>query len=238
MSLTYVTRHALPALWLAAAAAVPAYGQQTPAVLTQFLRERIGLRDAQIAGLEQGQAVVTALDTKKKEDVAVFGIITVNTSGEAYVERAKDFLQSLRTPSRVAFGVFGHPPTLADVQAVSIDSQDVAELPRCRVGECRIKLPAVVMDEVRKSVNWNAPDTRAQVIAYARRRLLAYAADYQARGDSAMVVYDDRGHRDASEAFASLLAESPYIFQYVPTLHQYLGHYPRARLDGVTDVLY
>lgn len=239
MVMTYVKRSALPALWLACAAmAAPAYAQQTPALLAQFLRQRIGLSDAQITGLEQGQPVVSVLETQKKEDVAVFGIITINQAREAYVERAQDLTHFLRTPSRVAFGVFSRPPTLADVQAVAIDSQDVADLPRCRVGECRLKLPAVVMDEVRRSVNWNAPDTRAQVNTYARRRLVEYAADYLARGDSAMVVYDDRGHRDASEAFASLLAESPYVFQHVPTLHRYLGSYPRGRLDGVTDVLY
>lgn len=221
-----------------ATAATPAYGQQTPALLLRFLRERIGLNTGQLTKLELGEPVVSVLDTKKKEDVAVFGIITANVSREAYVTRAKDFPNSLRTPSRIAFGVFGQPPTAADVQAVVIDSQDVAELPRCKVGECKLKLPAVVMDEVRQSINWNAPGARAQIDAYARRRLVEYVTDYRARGDSAMVVYDDQGHRDASEAFASLLAESPYVYQFVPTLHQYLASYPRAKLEGVTDVMY
>ena len=226
MVMTYVKRSALPTLWLACtAAAPPAYGQQTPPLLARFLQESIALTPAQFASLEQGQAVVKVLDTRRKEDVAVFGIVTINQSREAYVARAKDFPTSLRTPSRVAFGAFSRPPTLADVQAVSIDSQDVAELPRCRVGECRLKLPAVVMDEVRRSVNWNAPDARSQVNAYARRRLVEYAADYLVRGDSAMVVYDDRGHRDASLSFTDLMDESPYVFQYVPTLQRYLGYH-------------
>lgn len=230
----------LPALCLSlgAVAAAPVYGQQTPELLAQFLSQRIGLTAAQIASVEQGQPVVSVLDTKKREDVAVFGIITVDVPRAAYVARAMDFMRFLRTPSRAAFGVFSRPPSLADVQAVSIDSQDVAELPRCRVGECRLKLPAVVMDEVRRAVTWGGPDVQDQVDAYARRRLVEYAADYQARGDSAMVVYDDVGHRDASEAFATLLAASPYVFQYVPTLHRYLESYPHGRLDGVADVLY
>jgi hypothetical protein len=239
MDMTDVKRLTLAALWLAGAAApAPAGGQQTPGQLAQFLQEHIGLTAAQIGNMEQGQPVVSVLDTKKKEDVAVFGIITINQSRQAYVERAKDFPRSLRTPSRMALGVFSQPPALADVEAVSIDSQDVAELPRCRVGECRLKLPAVVMDEVRRTVDWGGPNAQAQVDAYARRLLIAYAADYRARGDSALVVYDDRGHRDASKAFAGLLAESPYVFQYVPSLHRYLADYPRTRLEGVTDVLY
>ena len=239
MNLTYVTRGTGFALWLAgAAAAAPAYGQQPPAVLAQFLRERIGLTEAQIASVEMGQAVVRVLDTKKNEDVAVFGIITLHLSRAAYVERARDFPRSLRSPARVAFGLFSRPAAPADVQAMAIDSQDVAELPRCRVGECKLKLPAVVMDEVRRSVNFGAPDAREQVNTYARRRLVEYVADYQRRGDSAMVVYDDQGHKDASLAFADLLAASPYMYQYVPSLQRYLADYPRTSLDGVTDVIY
>ncbi len=229
----------LLALWAASATvATPAHGQQTPTVLLTFLRERIGLNTGQLAKLELGEPVVSVLDTKKKEDVAVFGIITANASREAYVARSKDFPNSLRTPSRTAFGVFSQPANAADVQAVVIDSQDVAALPRCKVGECKLKLPAVVMDEVRQSIDWNAPGAAARINAYARRRLVEYVTDYRARGDSAMVVYDDQGHSDASEAFASLLAESPYVYQYVPTLHQYLASYPRTKLDGVTDVMY
>lgn len=239
MNLTYVSRAALLALCLAgAAAAAPALAQQTPPALAEFLRDRIKLTDAQIAGVEQGQPVVRVLDTRKSEDVAVFGIITINLSRAAYVERAKDFAHSLRTPSRVALGLFSQPAVPADVQAVVVDSQDVAELPRCRVGECKLKLPAVVMDEVRRSVNFAAPDARDQVNAYARRRLVEYVNDYRARGDSAVVVYDDQGHRDAGVAFADLLAGSPYVYQYVPTLHRYLADYPRTRLEGVTDVIY
>lgn len=178
------------------------------------------------------------LDTKVKEDVAVFGIIAIKASREAYVSRIKDFRNSLRTPSRTAFGIFGNPATPADVQAVVIDSQDVADLPRCKSGECKLKLPAVVMDEVRQNVNFNGPDARAQTNAYARRRLLEYLADYRARGDAAMVVYDDRGNTRSSEAFASLLAQSPYVFQYVPSLHHYLASYPKGKLEGVSDVMY
>ena len=68
--------------------------------------------------------------------------------------------------------------------------------------------------------------------------MVEYINDYRTRGDAAMVVYDDRGNTHASQAFAGLLTQSPYIFQYVPTLHQYLATYPNTKLDGVTDVMF
>ena len=42
----------------------------------------------------------------------------------------------------------------------------------------------------------------------------------------------------ASDAFADLLAQSPYVFRYAPSLSRYLTAYPRAKLDGVSDVLF
>ena len=75
---------------------------------------------------------------------------------------------------------------------------------------------------------------------YARRRLVEYVADYQERGDSAMAVYDDRGNVRvrASDAFGALLAESPYVYQNVPSLGRYLANHPRERLADATEVLF
>ena len=211
--------------------------QQVPAALAQFLRQGIGLSSGDLARVEKGQPVVKTLDTRNKEDVAVFGIVAVNVTREAYLARIRDFGGSLRTPNRTAFGVFGQPASPADVEALVIDSQDVEDLKTCKGGECKLKLPATVMSEVQREVG-SAPDAAARTNAYARRRLVEYVADYRQRGDAAMVVYDDRGNTRASEAFADLLAQSPYVYQFVPSLHQYLANYPRERLDGVSDVIY
>ncbi len=53
-----------------------------------------------------------------------------------------------------------------------------------------------------------------------------------------MVVYDDTGSVHASEAFAALLAESPYVYQEVPSLQQFLAAYPKGKLDGAREVLF
>ena len=53
-------------------------GAQTPATLVQFLKDGVALDAGQLAKVEKGQPVVKQLDTREKEDVAVFGIITIN----------------------------------------------------------------------------------------------------------------------------------------------------------------
>ena len=220
------------------AAAAPLPGQQTPAPLVRFLRHSIGLDSTQLAAVERGAAVVKVLDTKNQRDVAVFGIITADVPRQRYVAHLQDFPSSLRAPTRPRFGIFSDPATAADVQGLVVDQQDVAEVKDCHPDDCKIKLPATEMKRLHEDIDWSAADPQAQVNSYARQRVLEYVTDYRARGDTAMVVYDDRGNVRASSAFAALLAESPYVYEYVPAFQEYLATYPRGKLDGLSEVLF
>jgi hypothetical protein len=211
-----------------------------PPQLTTFLQQSIGLDAAQLAAVERGEPVAKVLETRDRRDVALFGIITAPVSRDAWARAARDFPASLRTPNRTRLGLFSNPASPADVAAVTINSRDVAEMKDCKPGDCVVKLPATDMRRIREQMNWSAPDLQAQLSAYARRRLVEYVGDYRARGDSAMAVYDDRGSLNvrASEAFAAQLAESPFVYQHVPSLHSYLSTYPHASLPGAAEVIF
>jgi hypothetical protein len=227
------------ALWaVTAATPSPLPGQQMSGRLEHFLRSSIGLDSSQVRQVAAGQVVVKVLPTPIKRDVAVFGIIPLAVTRPFYVQRVLRTAAWLRAPTRPRFGVFSDPARPADVQDVTIDARDVKELEQCRPGHCNVKLPASEMQRIHRDIDWSASDRGAQVDAYARQRMVAYVTDYRARGDSALVEYDDRGRVHASQAFASLLAESPYVYQYVAPFHRYLADYPHARLAGVRDVLY
>jgi hypothetical protein len=235
-----MTRSLLGVTLLSAIVTAPVQGQAAPAQLVRFLRQSIALDSAQLVLVERGDAVVKVLETRDRRDVAVFGIITADVAREAYVRQLRDFQTSLRTPTRSQLGIFSNPARAADVAAVTIGSRDVADMKDCQPGDCVVKLPATDMQRIRQTMNWSAADLQAQLSAYARRRLVEYVTDYRARGDSAMAIYDDRGTRNvrASDAFAGLLAESPYVYQNVPSLGRYLASYPRDTLAGATEVLF
>lgn len=213
---------------------------QQPAQLTRFLQQSIGFDTAQMAAVERGEPVVKVLEARDRRDVAIFGIITVPVAREAYVRAFRDFPQSLRTPNRTQLGIFSNPPAAADVASLTISSRDVGEMKNCKPGDCVVKLPATDMRRIHEGINWSAPDVQAQLSTYAQRRLVEYVTDYRARGDSAMVIYDDRGNLNvhASEALAAQLAESPYVFENVPSLRSYLTTYPHQSLPGTDEIFY
>jgi len=211
---------------------------EPPAELVRFLHESIQLTPDQFAAAMRGEAVVKVLDTRERRDIAVFGITTVAVSRVAYVARVRDSKNWLRTPTRSSFGLFSNPATPADVQAFTISPSDANDMKDCKPGDCIVKLPATDMQRIHTEMNWSAPDLVAQLSAYGRRRLIEYITDYRARGDSALVIYDDKGNVHASDAFAALLAESPYVYQTVPSLQRYLAAYPHATLADASEVLF
>ena len=210
---------------------------QTPARLSAFLSGRVGLDAAQLAALERGEIVVKPLATGNARDVAVFGVITLPASRETYVARLRDFRTSLRAPTRQRFGLFGATPAASDLDGLTIDRKEAEDLKKCKPGSCDFKLPATEMQTLRSKIDWSsAPE--AQIAAYARKRLAEYVADYRTRGDSAMVVYDDNGNVRASSAFAALVAQSPYVYEYAPSLASYLTSYPRMKSGDMQEAIY
>jgi len=215
----------------------------TPAQLSTFLRQSIGFDAQQLATVERGEPVVKVLETKDRRDVAVFGIITTPVAREQYVRALRDFTASLRTPGRTQLGIFSNPAAASDVAAVTINARDVADMKNCKPGDCVVKLPATDMRRIHDEMNWSASpsDLQTQLNAYARHRLVEYVTDYRTRGDSAMAIYDDRGNLNqrSSEAFAAQLAESPYVYENVPSLRKYLAAYPHGSLPaGAAEILF
>ena len=226
-------------LWLIAAR--PLQAQEPPAALVRFLRQSIGFDSTQVAAALRGDVVVKVLETEGRRDVAIFGITTTGVARGLYDRQARDFQNSLRTPTRTRFGIFTAPATQADVAGVTITRRDAEDMKDCKPGDCAVKLPAVDMRRIRSETDWSSKDLQGQMTAYARRRLVEYVNDYRTRGDSAMAIYDDRSTLNvhSSAAFAELLAQSPYVYQNVPSLGRYLSSYPHGALPpGASEALF
>lgn len=224
-------------------AQTPAPPTQDPAVhatLLRFLRQSIGMDSASVAAAFTGVPFVKVMEAEEKRDVAVFGLTTLAVPRATYDARVRDFTHWLAGPTRTRFGVFSNPPAAADVAAVVISQRDADDMKSCKPGDCVVKLPAVDMQRIRAATNWKAPDLAAQLSAYARTRLVEYVSDYRSRGDSAMALYDDRRGAtvQSREAFAALLAASPYVYQHVPSLERYFAAYPREHLPDAAEVIF
>ena len=216
----------------------PAAGAQARwATLDDFLTRGVRLTAQELTALERGETIARMLPTTDQQDIAVFGAVRIDVPRTFWVDRQRQLPSALRTPVRAHVQLFSDPAILADVEAFDVDGDDLKELRGCRPSDCKIKLPATDMAQLR-SVTGSGSDAKARVTAYARQRIVEYVNDYRARGNAAMVVYDDRGTVRASDALAAMLRDSSYVFGAVPALGKYLLDFPRATLPGATQVMF
>ena len=220
-------------------AAAPLSAQLPAGEPDRFLSKYIGLSSEQIAQAKQGAVVTKVLDTSDRDEIALFGIVAIDAPRSAVVKRIADLPSFLRAPGRSAFAIFGDPASVDDMRQLTVDASDVDALKKCKPGDCDVKLPGSTIEDFRKAIDFSSPTAAAQVENLARERIVRYVGAYRRGGTAAMLHYgDQQNERSGADAFAALLAESPYLYDYVPELRDYLARYPAASLPGATDAIY
>jgi hypothetical protein len=219
----------------------PVIGQTPPRSLPgtpeRYLRT-LGLDDAPLRAADGGQVVVRLLKTEDNRDVAVFGLIAVRAPRDSVVARALDRKGMVAAQASRA-GVFGQPPSAADVAAVAFDHSEYKGLRNCHPADCDFKLSAPQMTSFNTGVDWSSPNAKADADERLRTDLLRLVTDYESRGNAAMPTYDDGPGVRSADAFAAVLAQSaPILTEYAPELERYLSTYPSGRPAGAHDFVY
>jgi hypothetical protein len=109
----------------------------------------------------------------------------------------------------------------------------------CRPGDCDIRIGGAGLTALRSAIDWSASDYVTKVNEFVRQSALRYVADYQKRGDDALVTYDDSDRQvSLKDQWRAIVANSPYFQVYAPELEAYLKFYPEAPLAGARDIFY
>ena len=230
-------RHLTVALLLWIVSTAPAYAQARWATLDDFLTRGIRLSAQELSALDRGETVARVLPTSDGRDVAVFGAVQINVSRAFFTDRQRDVTRALKTATRTKVQRFSEPAVASDAQLIEISNDDLKELRDCRPNDCNFKLPATDMQSFRGALGSGA-DAKARVKSHAASRIVEYVNDYRARGNAAMLVFDDRGTVRSSDALVGLLRDSSYVFNAVPSLGQHLVDFPRSSLPGATEVIF
>jgi hypothetical protein len=217
--------------------AVAAPAAQSGPHMDRLLPERFV--EADLRALHAGEAVVKSLDTPVRQELAVFGVVHVETPVARFVDRFGDIERFERGPGIPQIGRFGNPPRLEDLASLTLPAKDVAAVASCRPGDCDVKLSTVAMSRFRNQVDWSSPNSSLQAQKIAREVILELVHTYQANGNAALGRYDDGVEPvPVAEQFRALLANSKELPIPVPELIAYLDEYPRSRPAGAEDFFY
>jgi hypothetical protein len=230
------TRRALVASALLAVAA-PVTADQS--ALRAFLRGPIGLTEAQVAEVESGRVVTRQLPGADKPEMAAFGAVRVAAAKEAYLDRLHDVARVRKGPSTLQIGSFHVPPTLADLDGLTLEEGDFDAARKCQPGDCDLKLARSALERIRREMDWKAPDARARATLLMKQMLVDYLAAYLRGGTAEMATYNDNAvPLETAAEFRKVLGASPYLVHYAPELQRYLEDYPKGRVAGAEDLFY
>ena len=223
----------------AAAPMVAALSAEPGSTVEGLLTERMGFSADDVRELERGSAVTRSLRTRVRQEVAHVAAVYLEVSPDEFVARFRDIEAFERGPGIPQIGRFGVPPHIEDLQSLSLDPEDVAELSTCRPGDCEVKLSAHAMTRFRDEVDWASEDAGRQADEVARSMVLDLLRAYQAHGNAALGAYVD-GKRPLAVAdhFRSLLASRGPLPAPVPALLAYLDGYPQGLPDGADEFFY
>ena len=208
--------------------------------LKNFLSQKIGLSQDQIAAIENGQPFAKNLESRSPAEIFVFGVIYVNAAPEAYVKFASDFDRLRQVPGYLAIQRFSEPPQLTDLQGFGFDSDDVKGLKDCKPGNCVVQLPGSTMDELRKAVDWSAPNVDEEVNQFTQKLALSRLLTYQKEGNRILgAVYNDKKQQvEVADQFKYMLSYAQALPKDLPDFYNYLLNYPESKPTNVENSFY
>ena len=229
-----------PIAWLAAASAVAglalAQGSDPRREVHDYLTKH-AFTAAEIAAMEAGEVVAKA--SLVGSEVTVVGATKIRVPRDRVLGYYGEMISYVDGSVTLAFGRFSAPPAPGDVKDLAFDRSEADDLRSCRPGKCDIKLGGAGIDALQKSVDWKAPDVLDRVNAFARKAALEYVSAYQARGDEALVTYNDRAEPvSLRDQWRGILGNVAHFHEYAPELKTYLEQYPRGKLPGARDIFY
>ena len=158
----------------------------------KLLREKAAFTEADLAALQTNQPVVRLSPATDKREVAVSGVVNVRAGAEDFLKSYRDGMTRKNNAAILEIGSFGKEPALTDLQSLTIEPGDIEDLKECVVEHCQVKLSATMIERFRDEIDWESPDHPVAATNLFKQMLLDYVRDYRARGDAALIKYNDK----------------------------------------------
>ena len=187
-------------------------GQSSIAEFQKLLREKAAFDKADLAALQTNQPVVRLSPVADKREVAVSGVVNVRAVAEDFLKSYREGMTRKNNAAILEIGSFGKEPALADLQTLTLESRDIEDLKECVVEDCQVKLSATMIERFRNGIDWQSPEHQVAATNLFKQMLLDYVRDYRARGDAALIEYNDkRTEVSLAKEQRALAATSGYI---------------------------
>ena len=200
--------------------------------------QRMTFTAADIATLHSG-GVIARADTADDGEILTQAAVKILVPHAQAVSYYGQMIAYVDGEVTLGFGRFSTPAAAADVAQLTFDRDEVDALKNCRPGRCDIRLGGAAFTTLQSKINWKAADYATEVNGFARDAAVAYVNAYRARGDEALITYNDTNTPVSLRThWAGILANASVFHAFHPALARYLTAYPNEPLAGAVDIMY
>ena len=210
-----------------------------PGDLVQFLQQQAGMSTGDLTALQSGQTVTRILRNHKKGELAVAAAARIGVPMEFFLNSFRHLPTVARGPQTLMVHEFSDPPREADLEALTLESQDLQDFPKCMPGSCALKLSAEMMEQIRGPAGESGAVEPGDFDVLFRHLLFQYVTTYLNKGNSALITYADKLPPVRSlDAFLGLLEEFELTRREAQPIYECLKSYSGKPCPEVESLLY
>jgi hypothetical protein len=211
---------------------------QTPADPFAFFGPEVVVSARDRQAIDRGEPLARVLPGQDRE-IAVFAAVSVKVDGDRLAAWVRDIAALKKSAFVLSIGRFSNPPRIEDLDGLLLDDEDLDAIPRCRPGDCKLKLSAPEIAMLQGAVRDRASDQRPALQEAFRRVVLERVRRYLAGGHPALGPNSDRDSPvPLQTAFTSIIRRSVYLTARVPDFADYLDRYPQVSMPDVESFVY
>ena len=187
----------------------------------------------------QGGMVVAHANAEKNGEIVTHAAVRIRAPHAQVVGYYGQMISYVDGKVVQGFGQFSQPAALADVSQLTFDRNDIDALKTCRVGRCDVRIGSTALSAFQAAVDWTAPDYADRANEFARKTIVDYVTAYRARGDAALVTYNDGGKPVSLKSeWSALLTGARNVHAFFPELARHLSSFPNDPPAGARDIVY
>lgn len=228
---------ALLGAWLGTAA-VPGAQSSSVREEVESALKNMKFTPAEIASLQQGTVIARA-ESAGNGEMITQAAVRLRVPHDQVVSYYGQMIAYVDGKVTLGFGRFSTPAVAADVAKLAFDRDEVDALKNCKPGNCDIRLSGAGMTALQSAVDWKAADYVERANAFARKTAIDYITAYRARGDAALVTFNDTGKPvNLGAEWKAIVGNSPLLQTLRPEIVRYLTGYPKETLANSRDIIY
>lgn len=194
---------------------------------------------AELATLQTGKVVAHAEPGTDSRELLAIAAVKIRAPLDPVVAYYGQMVAYVDGKVTLGFGKFSTPAVASDVARLAFDRNEASDLLNCRPGSCDIRIGGSAISAIQSSVDRAAPDAADRINGLIRKTAVDYVTAYRARGNAALITFNDRDQPvSLGTEWSGILASSSNLHSFLPEVARYLDRYPSEPLPGGRDVFY